>query len=73
MKFGIKLQVHYIPIYKHTFYKKKFNLKEKNFSSYREILYNEVISLPIFFDLSKKKQLYIISKIKNIISKNIIV
>ena len=72
MKFGIKLQVHYIPIYKHTFYKKKFNLKEKNFP-HTEKFYNEVISLPIFFDLSKKKQLYIISKIKNIISKNIIV
>ena len=72
LKFGIKLQVHYIPIYKHTFYKKKFNLKEKNFP-HTEKFYNEVISLPIFFDLSKKKQLYIISKIKNIISKNIIV
>ena len=51
---------------------KKFNLKEKNFP-HTEKFYNEVISLPIFFDLSKKKQLYIISKIKNIISKNIIV
>ena len=52
LKFGIKLQVHYIPIYKHTFYKKKFNLKEKNFP-HTEKFYNEVISLPIFFDLSK--------------------
>ncbi len=72
LKFGIKLQVHYIPIYKHSFYRKRFNFKEKNFPN-TEKFYNEVVSLPIFYNLSKKKQLYVISKIKKIILKNKII
>lgn len=64
----IKLQVHYIPIYRHLIYKKKFNLKSNAFPS-TENFYNEVVSLPIYYNLSKKKQLYVINKIKEVIKK----
>ncbi len=68
IKQGIKLQVHYIPIYKHSYYKKKFNYNQKQFPC-TEKFYEEVVSLPIYFDLSKKKQLYIIRSIKKLIIK----
>lgn len=53
IKLGIKLQVHYIPIYRHSFYKKKFKINFKNFPN-TERFYQEVVSLPIFYDLKKK-------------------
>ena len=31
LKKGIKLQVHYIPIYRHSYYKNRYNLSFKNF------------------------------------------
>ena len=62
----IKLQVHYIPIYHHSFYKKKLNLKRNQFPS-TEKFYKEIISLPIFYTLKKSVQLKVIQKIKKII------
>ena len=55
---GISTNLHYIPIYRHSFYK-KFNFKKKKFSN-SEKYYQEAISLPLFFGLTKKKQLEII-------------
>ena len=69
LKMGIKLQVHYIPIYRHSYYKKKFNLKTLNFPN-TEQFYNQVVSLPIYYNLSKKTQLYVINCIKKIFFKS---
>lgn len=66
LKKGIKLQVHYVPIYRHTFYKKKFNFKARNFPN-TEKFYNQVISLPIYYNLKKKTQIYIINCLKKMI------
>jgi len=62
LKKGIKLQVHYVPIYRHTYYKNKFKLKAANFPN-TEKFYNEVVSLPIYIGLSKKLQNSVIKKI----------
>ena len=70
LKNRIKLQVHYIPIYQHSFYKKKLNIKKNQFPS-AEKFYAEVISLPIFYTLKKSDQLKIIQKIKKIINYSI--
>tara|TARA_B100001093_G_C26659951_1_gene941298 strand:- start:2 stop:886 length:885 start_codon:yes stop_codon:yes gene_type:complete len=62
IKFMIKskiiVQYHYIPIY-------KFDLsQEKYFSKNSKKFYNSTISIPIYYELSKKMQNYIIKKIK---------
>ena len=67
IKLGIKLQVHYIPIYRHSYYKKKFGLKYTQFSS-TEKFYSEIVSLPIYYDLSSKNQSFIIKSIKKLTS-----
>ena len=66
IKLGIKLQVHYIPIYRHSFYKKILKTKFSDFPNV-EKFYNNVVSLPVFYDLSEKKQNYIIKSIKKIL------
>lgn len=47
---GILVNLHYIPIYKHPYYKTKFNFKETDFPE-SEKYYAEAISLPIYYDL----------------------
>ena len=46
----ISLQSHYIPIYKHPYYKKIMNINVKDFRN-SEIFFKRQISLPVFFDL----------------------
>jgi len=57
---NIILQYHYIPIYYFKVFHKKNKFKLKN----SEIYYRSSISLPIFYELDKKKQIYIIDCIK---------
>ena len=45
---GYTLQVNYIPIYKFSFFKNKFNYK---YLKYAELFYNQQVSLPCYYDL----------------------
>ena len=49
----INVNLHYIPIYKHIFYKKKFNFKN-NYLKNSEEYYKSAISIPIYPGLKKK-------------------
>ena len=69
LKKGIKLQVHYVPIYRHSYYKKKFNLKPSNFPN-TENFYNQVVSIPIYFNLKKNISFALLIVLKNIYLKN---
>ena len=60
---GYHVNVHYIPIYRQPFYKKILKVKKSNFPN-SENYYSEAISIPIFYNLKKKKQLSIINNIK---------
>ena len=61
------VNVHYIPIYKHPFYKKVF----KNFRLIEaENYYNESISIPLYPNLKKTEVNRIIKIIKNYINNN---
>lgn len=62
-KNNIKLQIHYLPIYKHTFYKKKFRINEKHFPN-TEKFYKQQVSLPIYYDLKISEVRKVINKIK---------
>jgi dTDP-4-amino-4,6-dideoxygalactose transaminase len=68
LKKKIIIQQHYIPIFK---FKKIFNQKIdiKNFKGTISY-YDNAISLPIYYDLSRKKIDYIVKIIKDIIHKH---
>ena len=57
LKNKVIVQYHYIPIYKFKINKKKFKLIGT------ENYYNSAISLPIFFELSLKQQMYVIKTV----------
>ena len=60
---GIEVVLHYIPIFKHPYYKKK--IKNQNKFINANIYYERALSIPIFPNLNKKKQDYIIKTLNN--------
>lgn len=58
---GIGVNVHYIPVYKHPYYQKNgyAGIECKN----AEMLYNHIISLPLYPGLTMKEQDYVIEKV----------
>ena len=64
-KSGIVTQVHYIPVFVHPYYKKKYKNKKKYLNSIN--FYNSALSIPLFYDLSDKEQRYVINKVKKFI------
>ncbi len=67
-KSGINTNLHYIPIYRHSYYKQN-KLQKKNFKN-AEIYYREAMTLPLYFDLKKKDQMKIIKIINRTLAKN---
>ena len=65
-KAKINLQVHYIPIYHQPYYK-KFNFNKKDYPV-SENFYSNVFSIPLYPDLKKINQDYVISKINKFLS-----
>ena len=61
------MQVHYLPIHYHEYYKKKFNFRKGDFPV-SEDFYNKEESLPIHPSLKKKEILHVIHCIKKILS-----
>jgi len=66
-KKGIFMQVHYLPIHYHQYYKKKFNFKKGDFPV-SEDFYNKEVSLPIYPSLKNKQIFKVIHSIKKILS-----
>lgn len=65
LKKKIMMQYHYIPIYKFKVFKKKTYLTNS------EKFYNTTFSLPIYYELTKKKQNLIIKIIKDYLKKTL--
>ena len=58
-------QVHYIPVISHPYFEKK-SYKSSDFpNSYN--YYNSALSIPLFYDLTDKQQLFVIEKVKKLI------
>ncbi len=70
VKRKISFQVHYVPIYKFSIYKKKLNLKKINTFKNTENFYKKSLSIPIFFSLSLSKAKNIGQIIFNFVEKN---
>jgi dTDP-4-amino-4,6-dideoxygalactose transaminase len=66
-KNNINTNLHYIPIYRHSFYK-KFKFKINNFKN-AEKYFKEAISIPIYCGLKKIIQMKIIDIINKIAAK----
>jgi dTDP-4-amino-4,6-dideoxygalactose transaminase len=60
---GIGSQVLYIPVFLQPYYKRKYNYKPSKFPISMKY-YEQALSIPIFYALTKKEQLKIIKKIK---------
>ena len=58
----INAQVHYIPIYKQPYYKNKYKFKYVDYPN-SEILYQNEVSIPIYYSLKEKDITYILKKI----------
>jgi len=67
LKKKIKLQVHYTPLYMQKFLK-KFNFSKKDYPV-TEDFYRREVSIPIFYDLKKKMQDSIVSKLLSVINR----
>ena len=59
---GIYMQVHYLPIHYHEFYKKKFKFKKGDFPV-AEDFYEKEVSIPIYPSLKKNEAYKVISNI----------
>lgn len=68
-KEGIMTQVHYIPVYKHPYYKK--NSEEILTLPNSEYYYNHVLSLPLFPAMNEDDVKYIVKSIQQILAAQI--
>ena len=64
INYKIGINLHYLPVHLHPYFK-KLGFKKGNFQN-SEKYSNEAISLPIYHDLKKKDQDYIIKKLKKL-------
>ena len=60
---NINLQVHYVPVHLHPYYRKMYNYKVGDFPIAEKFYKNEV-SLPIYFSLKDRQVYNIINLIK---------
>ena len=67
-KKNIGTSVHYIPLHMHRYWKNTFNLKIKNFPIATDV-YQRIISLPIFPDMTRQDIKDVIEAIRNICKK----
>lgn len=65
LDFGIGSQVLYIPVFLQPYYKRKYNYKPSKFPISMKY-YEQALSIPIFYNLKKTEQEFVIKKIKKI-------
>ncbi|NPA51579.1 MAG: UDP-4-amino-4,6-dideoxy-N-acetyl-beta-L-altrosamine transaminase, partial [Aquificae bacterium] len=66
---GIGTSVHFIPLYRFTYYGENFDFNTEDFPN-SEWIFKRVVSLPIYPSLSKEEQDYIIESIVSILKEN---
>ena len=60
---NIGVNVHYIPIYRHSLYREKYNLNPKNFPN-TEYVFERILTLPIFPKMAEEDVNYVVAKVK---------
>ncbi len=64
---GIGSQVLYIPVFLQPYYKRKYNYKPSKFPVSMKY-YEQALSIPMFYSLIKKEQIFVVKKIKELLS-----
>lgn len=64
---GIAVSLHFIPLYRHTYYKKKFGLRIQDYGRAEEI-YRRLVSLPIYSAMDETDAADVVRTIHDIIS-----
>lgn len=61
---GIGVDVHYLPVYRHPYYQKHgyHDIKCPN----AEAIYDQILSIPIFYKLTDEEQKYVVNQIANL-------
>ncbi len=68
-EYGIGVNVHYIPVYYHPYYRKLgYN---KGICPKAEALYERIITLPLFAKMEQSEIKYVIDKVKEVVEKSI--
>lgn len=65
---NIGVNVHYIPVYYHPYYKE--NGYNKGLCAHAEKLYERIVTLPLFPDMKEEDILYVIKNVKEIVDNN---
>lgn len=68
-KAGVGCGVHFIPVFMHPYYRKRFGLKSRDFPNTRK-LYEQVITLPFFPGIRKSEVAEVVRRLKKIIHKH---
>ena len=63
---GIGSQVLYIPVFMQTYYQKKYKFRFNDFTNSISY-YEKALSIPIFFDITKKELKFVSKSIKEIL------
>ena len=63
---GVAVNVHYMPVYLHPFYRNKFNSK-LGLCPIAEAVYEQIISLPIFPNMTDEDVNYVIENVLNLV------
>ena len=61
---GIGVDVHYLPVYKHPYYQKHGYREVKCPNA--EFIYDQILSIPIFYRLTDEEQTYVIKQIADL-------
>jgi perosamine synthetase len=62
---GIAANVHYAPVYHHSFYRERFGY-QPGLCPHAEATYREILTLPMFPGLSEADQEYVVSKVREL-------
>lgn len=63
---GIHVNVHYIPVYKHPYYRE--HGYAQTYCVNAEALYESIISLPLYYSMTEEEQDYVIDKVRKIVA-----
>ena len=64
---GIGVNLHYIPIYRFSYYQENFNINPKDFPVTEEV-FSKIVTLPLFPRMEDEEVEYVIENTKNIIN-----
>lgn len=60
---NVGVNVHYIPIYRHSLYRKKYNLKPKDFPN-TEFVFKRILTLPLFPKMGNEDVEFVVKAVK---------